>query len=108
MMYMPDAIRATLELMDAPEDKISVRTSYNIAGVSFSPSEISDLVKTYFPSFVVEYNPDYREGIARTWPQSIDDKTAKSDWNWKPEFHLDDIVNDMIGNLRVTAESKSF
>ncbi|MCM8570347.1 NAD-dependent epimerase/dehydratase family protein [Gramella jeungdoensis] len=108
MMYMPDAIRATLELMDAPEDKLSIRTSYNIAGVSFSPSDISDRIKSYFPSFRVEYNPDEREGIARTWPQSIDDSTARSDWNWKPEFHLDDIVSDMIGNLSGTAESRSF
>lgn len=103
MMYMPDAIRATLELMDAPEDKISIRTSYNIAGVSFSPVEIYNLIKTYFPSFTIEYSPDYRERIARTWPQSIDDSTARSDWNWKPEFYLEDIVKDMIGKLNVNA-----
>src|SRR5436305_10091846 len=88
MMYMPDAIRATIELMEAPQEKISVRTSYNIAAISFSPAEIAASIKKRIPEFQIKYKPDYRQAIAESWPQSIDDSIAKKDWNWKPEYDL--------------------
>src|SRR5277367_4788865 len=84
MMYMPDAIRATIELMEASVDKISVRTSYNISGMSFSPKEITEEIKNHIQGFTTIYKPDYRQAIAESWPQSIDDSVARADWNWKP------------------------
>ncbi|MEK7200139.1 MAG: NAD-dependent epimerase, partial [Bacteroidota bacterium] len=99
MMYMPDAIRATLELMDAPADKISVRTSYNISGMSFSPKEIGVEILKHIPDFKLSYAPDYRQAIADSWPQSIDDTVATRDWGWKPEYDLSKMTADMIENL---------
>ena len=100
MMYMPDAIRATIELMEAPAEKISVRTSYNLSGMSFSPKEITAEIKKYIPGFTVSYQPDYRQAIANSWPQSIDDTTARIDWGWKPEYDLVKMTEDMIVNLK--------
>ncbi|MGI8950410.1 MAG: NAD-dependent epimerase/dehydratase family protein [Chitinophagaceae bacterium] len=100
MMYMPDAIRATIELMEAPADKISVRTSYNISGMSFSPAQIAEEIKKYIPKFTISYKPDYRQAIAESWPQSIDDSVARQDWHWKPEFDLSKMTKDMIENLK--------
>jgi len=99
MMYMPDAIRATIELMEAPEDRISVRTSYNISGMSFSPREIADCITRHIPGFVISYKPDYRQAIADSWPQSIDDSVARNDWNWRPHFDLEKMTADMFQNL---------
>ena len=99
MMYMPDAIRATLELMEAPADKISVRTSYNISGISFSPAEIAASIKKHIPDFKIDYNPDYRQAIADSWPQSIDDSVARKDWNWNHEYDLEKLTADMLKNL---------
>jgi nucleoside-diphosphate-sugar epimerase len=99
MMYMPDAIRATIELMEAPAENISVRTSYNISGMSFSPSEIAECIKKHIPDFEISYKPDYRQAIADSWPQSIDDSTAARDWGWKPEFDLEKMTADMFENL---------
>ncbi len=99
MMYMPDAIRATIELMEADSSKISVRTSYNIAGISFSPEEIGNEIVKYIPDFKMEYNPDYRQAIADSWPQSIDDSVARNDWGWKHKFGLEKITTDMLENL---------
>jgi nucleoside-diphosphate-sugar epimerase len=99
MMYMPDAIRATMELMEAPADNISVRTSYNISGISFSPAEIAASIKKYVPEFEINYKPDYRQAIAESWPQSIDDSVARHDWHWKHEYDLEKITADMIKNL---------
>ncbi len=101
MMYMPDAIRATIELMEADASKISIRTSYNISGMSFSPKEIADEIKKHIPDFSISYKPDYRQAIADSWPQSIDDSVARSDWGWKEEFALDGMVKDMLDNLRI-------
>ena len=101
MMYMPDAIRATLELMEAPAEKISVRTSYNIAALSFSPKEIAAEIKKHIPDFKISYQPDYRQKIADSWPQSIDDTVAANDWNWKPEYNLEATATDMLQNLEV-------
>jgi len=100
MMYMPDAIRATIELMEADAKKISVRTSYNVAAISFSPNEIATEIKKHIPDFSINYNPDYRQYIADSWPQSIDDSVARKDWGWNHEYDLQKITQDMIGNLR--------
>ncbi|HUS02405.1 MAG TPA: NAD-dependent epimerase/dehydratase family protein [Chitinophagaceae bacterium] len=100
MMYMPDAIRATIELMEADSEKISIRTSYNISGISFSPKEISEEIKKHIPGFTVTYNPDYRQAIADSWPQSIDDNIARNDWGWNHEYDLERITTDMFTNLK--------
>lgn len=100
MMYMPDAIRATIELMEAPADKIKVRTSYNLSGMSFSPKEIGAEIKKHIPDFTIAYEPDYRQEIANSWPQSIDDSVARADWGWKEEFSLADMTKDMLENLK--------
>src|SRR6187397_2961995 len=99
MMYMPDAIRATIELMEAPAEKISIRTSYNISGMSFSPKEIGAEVKKHVPDFTISYKPDYRQKIANSWPQSIDDSVARKDWGWKEEYDLSAMTKDMFDNL---------
>ena len=99
MMYMPDAIRANIELMEADAAKISVRTSYNLSGMSFSPAEIAASIKTYIPDFSVSYKPDYRQHIAESWPQSIDDSVARKDWGWKEDYHLGNMTKDMLDNL---------
>jgi nucleoside-diphosphate-sugar epimerase len=100
MMYMPDAIRATIELMEAPADKINVRTSYNLSSMSFSPKEIGAEIKKHIPGFTMDYQPDYRQEIANSWPQSIDDSVARADWGWKEEFSLADMTKDMLDNLK--------
>ncbi|MBN8664163.1 MAG: L-threonine 3-dehydrogenase [Chitinophagales bacterium] len=100
MMYMPDAIRATIELMEAPAERISVRTSYNLSGMSFSPKEIAASIQKYIPEFSISYAPDYRQSIADSWPQSIDDSVARRDWGWKQEFDLDKMTADMLQNLK--------
>lgn len=100
MMYMPDAIRATMELMEAPSDKISVRTSYNVAGMSFSPKEIAKSIQEHIPGFEMGYKPDSRQAIADSWPQSIDDSVANKDWGWKPQYDLSLMTKDMLENLR--------
>jgi nucleoside-diphosphate-sugar epimerase len=101
MMYMPDAIRATIELMEAPAEKIHTRTSYNISAISFSPAEIASEIKKHIPDFTISYEPDYRQAIADSWPQSIDDKEAREEWGWKPEFDLSSMTEDMLKNLNV-------
>jgi nucleoside-diphosphate-sugar epimerase len=100
MMYMPDAIRATIELMEAPVERIKVRTSYNIAAMSFSPAEIGEAVGQHVEGFRMDYAPDYRQTIADSWPRSIDDSVARADWGWKHEFDLSAMTADMISNLR--------
>lgn len=99
MMYMPDAIRATIELMEAPAENISIRTSYNLAGVSFSPKEIAEEIKKHIPEFEINYEADYRQQIANSWPASIDDSVASKDWNWKPEFDLAGLTKNMLENM---------
>jgi nucleoside-diphosphate-sugar epimerase len=99
MMYMPDALHATIELMEAPAEKISVRTSYNLAAMSFSPEEIAGSIQKVIPGFQIAYKPDYRQQIANSWPQSIDDSKARSDWGWKHEFDLDKMTIDMLQNI---------
>jgi nucleoside-diphosphate-sugar epimerase len=100
MMYMPDAIRATIELMEAPKEKISIRTSYNLSAMSFSPKEIAAEIKKHIPGFKIDYKPDYRQAIAESWPQSIDDSVARNDWGWKEEYDLSAMTKDMLENLQ--------
>ncbi|MBS1510008.1 MAG: NAD-dependent epimerase/dehydratase family protein [Bacteroidetes bacterium] len=100
MMYMPDAIRATIELMEAPVSKISVRTSYNLSGMSFSPKEIAAAIQQHIPEFTISYKEDYRQAIANSWPQSIDDAVARKDWGWKEEYDLQRMIKDMLENIK--------
>ncbi|MFI5172379.1 MAG: NAD-dependent epimerase/dehydratase family protein [Chitinophagales bacterium] len=99
MMYMPDAIRATVELMEAPAEKIKVRSAYNLAAMSFTPGLVAASIKKTIPDFEISYNIDYRQKIAATWPGSIDDSTARSDWGWKHEYDLDKMTKDMLDNI---------
>jgi nucleoside-diphosphate-sugar epimerase len=100
MMYMPDAVRATIELMEAPSENLKIRSSYNVAGISFNPKEISEAIKAYIPKFKITYNTDERQAIANSWPKSIDDSEAQKDWGWKHHFDLDALTKDMLLNLK--------
>jgi nucleoside-diphosphate-sugar epimerase len=100
MIYMPDAIRATLEFMEAPAEKIKVRTSYNLAGMTFTPKEIADSIKKEVKNFQISYEPDFRQAIADSWPGSIDDSAARADWGWKPKYDLDGMTRDMLLHLK--------
>lgn len=107
MMYMPDAIRATLSLMDAPAEQVKVRTSYNLAGISFAPEEVETSIKKFIPDFTLDYNPDFRQQIANSWPSVIDDSAARADWGWAHEYDLDRMSEDMLKNLSVKLGVKS-
>ncbi len=100
MMFMEDAIRATLEIMGSDPKKIKIRSSYNLAAMSFSPTDITKSIQGHIPDFKVTYSPDFRQSIADTWPSSIDDSRAKSDWGWHPEFDLAKTTEEMLTNLR--------
>ena len=99
MMYMDDAIKATLDLMAAPAEKISVRSGYNISAMSFAPEEIAEEIRQVIPGFEITYEPDFRQGIADTWPRSIDDSRARSDWGWRPDFTLQKMVKEILQQL---------
>lgn len=99
MMYMSDAIRGTIELMEAPAERLRIRTSYNLAGLSFTPDEIYKAICKKMPSFEMSYAPDFRQQIAASWPESIDDSVAREDWGWTPEFTLDKMTEDMLHHL---------
>jgi nucleoside-diphosphate-sugar epimerase len=101
MIYMPDAIRATIELMDAPADKVQIRSSYNVAGLSFNPRELASAITRSIPEFTIAYEPDSRQAIADTWPKSLDDSRATSDWGWKASIGLEQMVADMLQNIDV-------
>lgn len=100
MMYMEDAIRATIEIMKADEENVKIRDSYNIQGCSFTPEELADEIKLHLPNFEISYNPDYRQKIAENWPEAMDDSSAQKNWGWKPEFGLSKIVHDMLDHLK--------
>ena len=102
MMYMSDAIRATVNLMEAPPEKVKIRTSYNLAGFSFTPSELASEIQKHIPGFTMAYQPDFRQQIADSWPDSIDDSEARNDWGWEPEYDLASMTEDMLRNLSVT------
>lgn len=99
MMYMPDAIRATIELMETEEKNVKIRHSYNIAAVSFSPAQIAAEIKKHISNFSVSYQPDFRQNIADSWPNSIDDSVARKDWKWAHNYSLTEIVKNMLVNL---------
>ena len=100
MMYMSDAIRATIQIMQAPANQIKIRSSYNLAGVSFSPKEIADEISKHIANFEISYNIDYRQEIADSWPSSINDLNAQQDWGWRKKYDLENITKDMIANLQ--------
>jgi nucleoside-diphosphate-sugar epimerase len=99
MMYMPDAIRATLELMDAPAEQVRERTAYNLAGMSFTPAQLAAEIRKHLPQFTLHCAPDFRQAIAESWPRSIDDSAARRDWHWRPRYGLPEMVRDMLANV---------
>ncbi|MDQ3191617.1 MAG: NAD-dependent epimerase/dehydratase family protein [Bacteroidota bacterium] len=99
MMYMPDAIKATIDIMEAPANNIKIRSGYNVAAISFSPKELSEEIKKHIPDFKITYATDFRQSIADSWPQSINDDFAKKHWNWAPDYNLSDMVSDMLKNI---------
>lgn len=99
MMYMPDAIKATIDLMHADNDKVKIRSAYNLSGMSFSPKEIAEEIATHYPNFKITYKPDSRQQIADSWPQSIDDSRAQHDWGWKAAYDLKKMTEDMFLHL---------
>ena len=99
MMYMDDAIRGTIELMEAPGEMMKTRMSYNLSAMSFSPKEIAEAIKKHIPEFTIDYHPDFRQAIADGWPRSIDDSAARADWGWKNNFDLDSMTTDMLMHL---------
>lgn len=101
MMYMDDAIRATIELMQAEGDKLTIRTSYNLNALSFTPAELAAEIKKHLPEFEISYNPDFRQTIADSWPASIDDSIAQRDWGWKYEYDLAKMTEAMLAHLKV-------
>lgn len=100
MMYMDDAIRATVEIMQAPAENIKIRSSYNLSAMDFTPAEIVEAIKKEIPDFTIDYAPDFRQKIADSWPQSIDDTSARTDWGWKHDFDLQAMTVDMIEHLK--------
>lgn len=100
MMFMPDAIRGTIELMEADSSKLSIHSSYNLSGISFDPKELSDEIKKMIPSFEITYKPDFRQAIADSWPQSIDDSVARDDWSWKHEYDLGKMTKIMLKEVK--------
>ncbi len=104
MMYMDDAVKATMDLMHADADKVKIRSSYNLSGMSFSPKEISESIKLHIPKFEISYKPDFRQAIADSWPGSIDDSAATKDWGWKPDFDLPKMTKTMLENIKIGME----
>jgi len=101
MMFMEDAINATIQLMDAPSENVKIRSAYNLGGISFTPKMISEAIKKVTPNFEIVYQPDFRQAIADSWPNSIDDSFAQKDWGWKHQFDLDAMVKVMLENVKV-------
>ncbi|MEH6534791.1 MAG: NAD-dependent epimerase/dehydratase family protein [Psychroserpens sp.] len=100
MMFMDDAIDATISLMQAPSEHIKIRSSYNLAAISFTPKEISEAIKKHIPDFKISYKPDFRQQIADSWPKSIDDTSARTDWNWNHKFDIEKMTTEIITQLR--------
>jgi nucleoside-diphosphate-sugar epimerase len=100
MMYMSDAIKATIQIMQVPTENIKIRSSYNLAGISFNPEEITNEIKKHIPNFTISYKEDFRQKIADSWPQTINDSHSVKDWNWNPEYNLGTMSADMIKNLK--------
>jgi nucleoside-diphosphate-sugar epimerase len=99
MMYMDDAIAATIQIMQSPKEQIKIRSSYNLAAMSFTPTEIAEEIKKHIPEFTITYHPDFRQKIADSWPASIDDSAAREDWNWNHQFDISSMTKDMLDHL---------
>lgn len=99
MMYMPDAIKATIGIMEAPAEQIKIRTSYNLASFSFDPKTLAKGIQQHLPDFTISYAPDFRQDIAKNWPQSIDDTAAREDWGWQNDYSLDDMISEMLQHI---------
>jgi nucleoside-diphosphate-sugar epimerase len=104
MMYMDDAIAATIQIMQAPKENVKIRSSYNLAAMSFTPTEIAKEIKKHIPEFTITYEPDFRQKIADSWPASIDDQQAREDWGWKHNYDLENTTVDMLENLSTSEE----
>ncbi|MFK7033304.1 NAD-dependent epimerase/dehydratase family protein [Flavobacterium oreochromis] len=100
MMYMDDAIKATINIMQAPAEDIKIRSSYNLGAMSFTPAQIATEIKKHYPDFAIDYAPDFRQQIADSWPASIDDSSARQDWNWKNDFDLESMTVEMFKQLK--------
>ena len=96
MLYIADAVDATLQVMEAPKSRITIRSSYNISGMSFTPSELAKEIRRYYPDFKIDYHPDFRQQIADSWPESVDDSKAREDWDWKPKYDIAKMTVEMI------------
>lgn len=101
MMFMEDAIRGTIELMDSPAEQVKIRSSYNLSAISFTPKELAAAIQQHLPNFNIDYAPDFRQQIADSWPASIDDSSARNDWGWHHRFDLDEMVKVMLDNVNV-------
>ncbi len=108
MMYMPDCLKATIDLFHADFEKLLHHNDFNVAAFSFTPRMLSDNIKKYIPNFTISYKPDYRQAIADSWPRSIDDSFARAEWGWNPSFSMDDMVKDMINVLKQKHEKGLF
>lgn len=106
MMYMDDAIKATIGIMQAPAEQIKIRSSYNLSAMSFTPKEIAEEIKKQYPNFTIDYNPDFRQKIADSWPASIDDSCARADWGWQNDFTMENMTADMFANLKEQVYNK--
>lgn len=100
MMFMDDAINATISIMETPKENIKIRSSYNLAAISFTPKDVFEAIKRHIPDFKISYKPDFRQQIANSWPKSINDDAARSDWNWNHKFDLERMTTEMIMRLR--------
>ena len=107
MMYMDDAINATVNIMQAPNESIKIRSSYNLAAMSFTPTDLSNAIKVHIPEFQIRYRPDFRQDIADTWPRSIDDSVARQDWNWKHNYDLEKMTSEMLARLNQKYSSET-
>lgn len=107
MMYMSDAIKATIQIMQSPKENIKIWSSYNLSGISFTPKEIASEIKKHYPNFNISYQADFRQQIADSWPQSIDDTRAKEDWNWKTTYSLEKMTEEMLKNLEQLLKQKN-
>jgi nucleoside-diphosphate-sugar epimerase len=103
MMFMPDAIRGTIDLMEADSSNVKIRSSYNLSGISFNPKQLADEIKKHIPEFTITYNPDFRQKIAESWPGSIDDADARADWGWKHEYDLAAMTDIMLREIKKKA-----
>ena len=100
MLFMSDAIEATVRLMEAPADSLSIHTGYNIGGLSFSPADLAEEIRKHLPGFIITYKPDFRQAIATTWPESIDDSVARRDWDYSPRYDLAALTRIMLEKIR--------